>query len=377
MFSKLLKLSLTIVFAITLGGCGNKAQTVPGIPSATEISVSEIAPTTLPTPAFSQTIALTSTVYSVSIPDAFVNHLAMDGKYLYWTTESGSDLFRYPLAASTSTAATIVASTLFDKGVLSTYPDEALVRAGDWLIFDDCQISGQTATWALRAINVETQTEVILAQSNGSTILYTFSSDGEWVVWITGDLSTSTTIITAQNLQTGQSQELARSDSVQNTWEDVAVSAGQAVAVHLGDNGRTLFLFELDSGQSRKLLSDVKDTDIFGLTFNGNWIAWKKGRNSYGPTALYNLQNNKIEILPDWGVSPLLAGHWLTWDAAFEQPLYVVDLENHQSFLVADARPGDNLTSVAIYGNLIVWCRVHTNIDRTEIDSKVEWRVLP
>lgn len=307
----------------------------------------------------------------------FINHLAMDDNYVCWTTETGSDLYRYPLESSTSTPTAILAKTHFDKGALSKYPNGSLSRVGISLIFDDRQSTGQTETWALRALNMETQTESNLAQGNGATNLYTFSSDGEWAVWIIGDSSVGTTTIESQNLQTGQSQELAYSNSLHNRWEQVAVSAGQAVAIQAGDAGRTLFLFELKSGQSRKLLSYLTGSDIYGLSFDDKRIAWKTGTNSYGSTALYNLENNEIEYLPDWGVSPVLVSHWLTWNAAYEQALYALDLESRQSFLVAKAEPGDTLTSVAIHGNWIGWCRVHSNIDHTKVDSRVEWRTLP
>ena len=101
------------------------------------------------------------------------------------------------------------------------------------------------------------------------------------------------------------------------------------------------------------------------------------GTNYQGPTALYNLQTAKTELLPDWGITPLLVGHWLTWEAASEQTLYLVDIFSHQSFTVAEAQPGDELSSPAIHGNLIAWCRVHSNPDLTKFDSTVEWRALP
>lgn len=392
MFSMLLKLSFTIAIVLALAACGNNIPVAPILPTrtfpvpptshpvsiltptATQAPALEITPASLPILTSSPNIGLTSKINSVSIPGVFVNHLALDDKYIYWT-ESGGNLFRFPLASSKSISATIFARTHFVKGILSGYPDQPLLRVGDWLIFDDRQITEQTGTWALRAINIEAQTELNLAQGERPTILYTFSSDGEWVVWTTGNFSPD--IVTAQNLQTGQRQELARSDPVQNGWEQVAVSAGQAAAIQLSDNGRTLFLFELNSGQSRKLLSDTTGSDMDGLTFDGNWIAWKTGTNYQGPTALYNLQTAKTELLPDWGIAPLLAGRWLTWNATPEQPLYVVNLENRQSFIVAEAQPGDELTSVAIYGNVIAWCRLHSDLDHTKVDSRVEWRTLP
>ena len=185
----------------------------------------------------------------------------------------------------------------------------------------------------------------------------------------------TTDVVTVKNLQTGQRRELARSATM-NGWEDVIVSAGRAIAIQRGDEGRTLFLFDLKSGQSRELLVDTTESTMDGLTFDGDWIAWKAGTNNYGPTALYNLQTAKTETFPDWGVVPLLVGHWLTWEAAPEQPLRVVDLETRQSFIVAEAQPGDELIDVTIYGNRIAWCRLH-DVDNTKYDSRVEWRILP
>lgn len=349
------------------------APTSPLVSGSTSIAgqklTIEITPVFLPIP--------TARIFNRLVPHAFVNHLALDDKSLYWTIERGGNLFSYPFVSSKKADVSIIAKTNFTKGVLSNYPRPSFFRVGMWLIFDDRRITEQAQVWVLRAINLEKQTEQNIAQGEGSTNLYTFSSDGEWVVWITGDLSIGT-IITAQNLQTGQRRELARSNSNRTPWEQVVVSAGRAVASQLNLNGRSLFLFELKSGQSQKVPIDMPGSDMYGLTFDGNWIAWKTGTNSYGSTALYNLQATKIEILPDWGIAPLLVGRWLTWNAAFEQPLYVIDLENRQNFIVAEAQTGDNLTDVAIYGNVIAWCRVHTDLtDHTKIDSSVEWRTLP
>ncbi len=343
------------------------------IPIPTQTAALDITPESLPILTISPNSILTSSIFSVPIPDAFVSHIAMDDKYLYWTTESEGNLFRYPLTSSKNIDITIIARTQFNQGILSTYPAQSLFRVGAWLIFDDRQIP----KWTLRALNVVENTEQKLTQIQDANILFSFSSDGEWVVWITGDLS-GETIITAQNLQTNQLQELARSVSAQNGWEQVGVAAGRAIATQRGVKGRSLFLFDLKSGQSRKLLVDTTGSDMDGLTFDGNWIAWKTGTNYQGSTALYNLQTAKTELLPDWGIAPLLAGHWLTWAAAPDQPLYVVDLESRQSFIVAEAQSGDELTSVAIHGNIIAWCRLHTNLpDNSKVDSRVEWRTLP
>ena len=417
MFSKALKLSITLTFVMALSACGTQAPIAPFLltptpsalarpvpvatPAATPTPVIEIPPTASPNmlltahmptstptdeviPTFLPTIALSNQVFAsdintIPVPGVFVDQLAMDDQYLYWKNEGGGNLFRYSIHLPKSAAAAIFAKTQFDKGLLALYPGQSLLRVGDWLIFDDRQITEQTEAWALRAMNIKTQADQTLAQDHGSGIganlLYAFSSDGEWVAWITGDMTTD--VVTTQNLQTGQRRELARSATM-NGWEDVIVSAGRAVAVQRRDEGRTLFLFDLKSGQSRKLLVDTTESTMDGLTFAGDWIAWKAGTNNYGPTALYNLQTAKTETFPDWGVTPFLYGRWLTWEAAPEQPLRVVDLETRQSFIVAEAQPGDELTSPTIYGNIIAWCRVHdVDVNNNKMDSSIEWRTLP
>ncbi len=179
------------------------------------------------------------------------------------------------------------------------------------------------------ALNVLDASERKIDQGQKSEILFSFAADGEWVVWITGGISTGT-IVNAQNLQTGDRRELARSDSLPTEWEQMAVSAGRAASVYLGDDGRSLYLFDLSSGQNRKLLTEPGDSDMAGMSFDGDWIAWKMGTNFRGPTALYNLRTDVTEILPDWGEQTLLSGHWLTWEAGYEQPLYAIDLVSRQ-----------------------------------------------
>jgi len=319
---------------------------------------------------------MTSTVSRVPVPGVFVNHLAMDDTSLYWTTAGGGSIFRYPFSSPKNSAGTILAQTDFAQGMLSAYPGPSLFRAGGWLIFDDRQFINHTTSWTLRAFQVGDDAEQKIAQGQNPEILFSFATDGEWVVWITGGLSTGT-VVTAQNLQTGDRRELAHSDSLQTEWEQVAVSAGRAAAIQLG-GGRSLFLFDLISGQSQKLLTLTADSDMDGLSFDGNWIAWKTGTNFQGPTALYNLQTAATEILPDWGYQTVLVGRWLAWEAASEQPLYAVDLESGQGYLVAEAQPGDELGSPVILGDRIAWRRMHTYAsDRSKVDSSVEWRALP
>ena len=180
------------------------------------------------------------------------------------------------------------------------------------------------------------------------------------------------------NLQTGLVQELTQSDSIQYEWEQAAVSAGRAAVVYRGPEGRSLTLFDLSTMQNQKLLTAPPDSDMSGLSFDGDFIAWKTGANYHGSTAVYSLQTAAVVFFPDWGIQPLLVGHWLTWHPAYEKPLYAIDLEKDQSYLVAVAQKDEELTSAAIYGDVIAWSRMHVYVpDLSKVDSTVEWRTLP
>jgi hypothetical protein len=173
-FSKVLKLSITLTFVMALSACGTPMPIAPllltptlpvpvAAPAATPTPVVEATPTVLPAPTaspnmfltahmptstptdeviptFLPTIALSNQVFTSSIntapvPGVFVDQLAMDDQYLYWKNAGGGSLFRYSLNSPKSAAAAIFAKTQFDKGVLAPYPGKSLLRIGDWLIF--------------------------------------------------------------------------------------------------------------------------------------------------------------------------------------------------------------------------------------------------
>jgi hypothetical protein len=311
------------------------------------------------------------------VPGEVVYRLAMDDKYLYWTTGGGGNLFRRAYAPPQNGVNTILATTQFSQGRLSPFPMPSLFRVGDWLIFDDRQFAERSSGWTIRQFNVVNHSDKILVHNQNSDILYSFSTDGHWLVWITGDLSRGT-VVESMNLQTGLVQELTRSDSIQYEWEQAAVSAGWAAAIYRGPEGRSLTLFDLSTMQNRKLLTAPPGSDMSGLSFDGDFIAWKTGVNYQGSTAVYSLQTAAVVFFPDWGIQPLLVGHWLTWHPAYEKPLYAVDLEKSQVYLVAAAQKEEELTSAAIYGDVIAWGRMHVHVpDLSKVDSTVEWRTLP
>jgi hypothetical protein len=383
------KYSWIAFILMLLPACGKNTPSVAA-PSTSPIALTFTLPppfeptsaaTALPspgiTPGYPPPLAMVSAVSGIPIPGAVVNHLAMDDANLYWTTGGGGHLLSHPLATAENSPATILTGTQFSQGRLSAFPRPSLFRVGDWLIFDDRQFAERSSGWMIRAFNVIHQTEKFLVQNRAGDILYSFSTDGEWLVWITGNASAGTSV-SAQNLRTGERTELASSESGQTGWEQVSVSAGRAAAIALGPDGRSLFLFDLATGQNRKLLTETDGSDMNGLTFDGNRMAWKTGTNFQGPTALYNLQTGTTDLLPNWGMQPVLAGRWLTWEPAAEQPLYLLDLEKHRSYLVAEARAGEELTSASIRGKLIAWGRSHLeSTDGSQVNSRVEWRGLP
>jgi hypothetical protein len=316
-------------------------------------------------------------VSTLPVPGATISRIALDDKSLFWTSGGGGYLFRHSFADPVTAPKTILAITQFSQGRLSPYPMPSLFRAGDWLIFDDRQFAERSSGWTIRSFNVVTSTDTILVRNQASNVLYSFSTDGEWLAWISGDLTTGT-ILSSLNLQTGDRREIARSDLLSDGWEEVSVSAGRAAATQIGRDARNVFLFDLKSGESRKLAVDPAGSDISGMTFDGNWITWKTGTNSQGSTVLYNLQTAATEIFPDWGIQPILAGRWLTWAPGYDKPLYAVDLETLDRYLVAETQPGEELTAAAVRGDRIAWGRLHFNLpNRSNVNSAVEWRSLP
>jgi hypothetical protein len=388
MTQKISRHHLIPVFFLLLSACGKNippatitpSQIAPAVkttpPSIAATFTATPSPTLAVTPTDPPILPLSSTVYSLAVPGAYINHLALDDHTLYWTTSGGGGLFRRFVASPKNTPGTIIAQTYFNQGTLSAYPGPSLFRAGNWLVFDDRQFFNNSSAWVLRAVNIASGAEQRIAQSQGSEILYSFSSDGEWAVWISG-ARFGGTAVNAQSLQTKDHRELVDSDYVQNGWEQVAVSASQAAAVYRSSAGRSLYLFDFESRQSRKLLTIATDSTMDGLSFDGNWIAWKMGTNFQGSTAVYNLPTGEVKLFPDWGYQTLLSGGWLTWEAAYEQPLYAIDLESGKGYLIAEAQPGDDLISPAIHGSVIAWCRFHVDpADRSKGDSTVQWRAL-
>ena len=375
--------SVAIATFLLLTAC---AHGIPGSSESPSVMPAASVPTTTISPSL-PSITLTSTVSSLSEAGHSVNQLAMDVTYIYWTADGGGGIFRYPLHASGNAQIDSIAQTQFDQGKVYLSPSDSPIRSGQWLVFADNQI--RERRWALRAINVADGTERRIAEGAYPLVLLSFSSDGIWVGCATEDeqiLQDPQTGLNVYNLQSDLKTLLGHPASMQDAWYETRVASGQLAANRQTPGGSELNLFDLASGLNRLIVSDPTGT-MHGLAFDGHRIAWIPGAADTGPTMLYDLQKARSEMVPNSGVnnsgtSPLLAGHWLTWDFAPGQPLLVYDLDTRQYLTVAQPQPGDEFTNVAIHGNEIVWCRLRAHppippATEWSYDSTIEWRVLP
>jgi hypothetical protein len=392
MLSKLIRRSIVSAFILLMIGClrsnSDSSASPTGAPTA---SASATPPagsvlTTSPSPTL-ENVTLTSTISSLSQAGHGVGQLAMDDNYIYWTADGGGDIFRYPFHSSGAAHSEIFALTQFNQGKIYMSPSDNLIRSGNWLVFADNQI--RERRWELRAINMADGTERRIAEGAFPQVLLSFSSDGIWVAWATEDeqiIQNPQTGLTIYNFITEQKTQLEHPASVQNAWYETRVASGRLAADRQTPGGSEVDLFDLVSGLSRPIALDRTGT-MHGLAFDGHWIAWIPGAADTGPTMLYDLQTGLSEIVPhsdenNSGTSPLLAGHWLTWNFSPGQPLIVYDLDTREYLTIAEPQAGDELTSPAIHGNEIVWCRLrayHPTPAATEwsFDSTIEWRALP
>jgi hypothetical protein len=392
MLSKLIRRLIVPAIILLMTACVHGAPSPSALPIGAPTASASATPsagsvlTTSPSSTL-ESVTLTSTVSSLSQAGHGVGQLAMDDNNLYWTADGRGDIFRYPLHASGNAPIDIFARTQFDQGKVYLSPSDNPIRSGQWLVFADNQI--RERRWALRAINTADGTERRIAEGAFPRVLLSFSSDGTWVAWATEDeqiIQDPQTGLTVYNFISEQKTQLGHPASMQNAWYETRVASGRLAANRQTPGGSELDLFDLASGLSRPIALDPTGT-MHGLAFDGHWMAWIPGAADTGPTMLYDLQTGLSEIVPhsdenNSGTSPLLAGHWLTWNFSPNQPLLLYDLNTGQYLTVAEPQPGDELTSPAIHGNEIIWCRLrayHPTPPATEwsYNSTIEWRALP
>ena len=171
--------------------------------------------------------------------------LAIDDQYIYWLVSSEDRIVRQSLQSFNSGQAVkpeTFATTRYPNGRLDLLP---MQRNGDWLYFVDCNTSGIPTVWMVRAINVNTGTEKIVAQSQGTSILYDFKADHERVAMILSDWGPNKMcpgaevidiVLAIAQLGTGKHEELDRECFDQPEWLNVALSGEYLFATRAGAN---------------------------------------------------------------------------------------------------------------------------------------------
>lgn len=366
-----------------------------GTPPLATISVQAIATQPATTTPIQQptveTLSLTPVTASPAVTHTLrlkkqkANQIALDETYIYWTVyQDPGHIFRYPLTGE-GKIETVVGSR-FEDGELGIMTP---IRSGDWLIFLDTPRSAMLTTWVLRALNLRDGTEQVLLEEPGDPISWPgplVDADGDWVVWTRTGWSErkncSETVLAMRNLQTGEWRELERECAEDNHMWVMPHIAGNYLVVEqdLPDSkgrGNNVYLYDLTSRQRTALTDDGRSSmpDIAG-----EWVAWKAGpRFSYGrATMLYNLRTGeRFKIRHEERLEGRLSGHWLYWEPIALDPLYLYDLNAKQ--LLRVVTPGENecIGEVAIYSDIVAWCR---NLDfehSAPHDTLLEWRTLP
>ena len=349
------------------------SETQTAIPSPIPSPTLTPVPTPLPTP--QGRIELSSLILSLAIDDRFV----------YWMP-SQDRIVRQPLKAEQNVLPETFATTRYSNGRLDLLP---MQRNGDWLFFVDCSTPGTPNVWMVRALNVNTGSEKVVAQSQGTSTIYDFSADNGRVAMTLSDWGpnqkcpggSGDTVLAIAQLATGKREELDRECFNQVEWWQVALSGETLFATRASPNQTSseVILFNLLDGSSRQL-SQALDIPATGLlAAQGAWVAW----DASGGTLLYNISSGE-----HWLVSPTeeagqlqypsINGTWLCWTdwAVDGYKVVVYAIEQKEMYILA--APGDNerVWGPYIHGNMIVWER-SLQIDQANGNSFLEWTELP
>jgi len=263
-------------------------------------------------------------------------------------------------------------------------------RNGDWLFFVDCNTPGIPTVWMVRAININTGLEKVVAQSQGTSIIYDFNADNGRVAMTLSDwgpnkkcpgADNGDAVLAIAQFDTGKREELNRVCFDQAEWLNVALSGGNLFATRAGANKTTseVIQYNLQDGSSRQLSQslDVPATGL--LAAQGAWVAW----DATGGTLLYNLSSGEHWLIAPTGESgqllyPKIEGDWLYWTdwAADGYKVVVYNLDQREMRIMS--APGDNerVGEPYIHGNMIIWQR-NLQIDQANGNSFLEWAKLP
>ena len=312
--------------------------------------------------------------------------LAVDNQYVYWMPSQGR-IVRQPFIEGQNELPETFATTRYPNGRLDLLP---MQRNGDWLFFVDCDTPGIPTDWMVRAVNVNTGTEKVVAQSQGTSILYDFNADAGRVAMNLSDwgpdkkcpgADKADAVLAITQIDTGKREELDRVCFDQAEWLNVALSGDNLFATRADAHQTTsdVILFNLLDGSSRQLSQSLDEPATGLLAAQGAWVAW----DTSGGTLLYNTASgNHWLVSPSEQSGPLqypsIDGTWLYWTDWAADGYKVVVYDMQQKEMVILAAPGDNeqVWEPYIYGKMIVWER-SLQIDQANGNNFLEWTKLP
>jgi hypothetical protein len=312
--------------------------------------------------------------------------LAIDDRYVYWLA-SQDRIVRQSLQAGQHALPETIATTRYLNGRLDLLP---MQRNGDWLFFVDCDTPGIPVDWMVRAINVNTGTDKVVAQSQGTSIIYDFKADNGRVAMTLSDWGTdkkcpgvdkADAVLAIAQLDTGKREELDRVCFDQVEWLNVALSGDSLFATRAIPNQSSsdVIQFNLQDGSRRQLSQSLDVPATRMLAAQGPWVAW----DATGGTLLYNLSSGDHWLISPTGESgplqyPSINAAWLYWTdwAVDGYKVVVYNLDQREMYILA--APGDNeqVWEPYIYGNMIAWER-SLQIDQANGDNFLEWTELP
>lgn len=312
--------------------------------------------------------------------------LAIDDRYVYWLA-SPDRIVRQSLKAGQGVLLETIATTRYPNGRLDLVP---MQRNGDWLFFVDCNTPGTPVVWMVRAINVYTGTEKMVAQSLGTSTIYDFKADNGRVAMTLSDwgpdkkcpgVNKGDAVLAIAQLDTGKREDLDRVCFDQAEWLNVAISGNNLFATRASANKSysDVILFNLQVGSSLQLSQSLGVPATGLLAAQGSWVAW----DATGGTLLYNLSNHEHTLVNNVNGSgallyPRIDGAWLYWTdwAVDGYKVVVYSLDRREMYIMA--APGENelVWEPTIYVNMIVWERT-LQIDQANGHSLLEWTRLP
>lgn len=317
---------------------------------------------------------LPAPIHSLRLKGQVAHTIMLDQTHVYWIVDGDfAHIFRYPLEGGE--VETIATSQFADGDLQRDRP----IRTGDWLIVLDSRTVDDTV-WVLHALSLTDQSDSVVTQGNGSTVMRGLAADGDWVAWTLLEESASCTstgaqtVLAVHNLKSGEQRELDRACSDKYIWFSPGLSGNRLVAGHSG----VVQLFDLASGQ-RTTLTNGESCDP---TVSDVWIVWTTAECGGWDTTdvVYNLQSGERRIVHGPGEPSVRhgqTGRWLYWlPPSPGRPLTIYDLETGRMLIVTTLGDNEIIRDVVIHDNMIAWARDLDPSTAAVHDSVLEWRTL-